>query len=133
MTFTQKFSIAVFCALTALTSVSGKADAILYASSDCTGTTHSGSVALSTGVCHLAVIPPQSQGPSPTTSVHAAFVTGIPPGTTAKSIDFFTGGDQEDYGYYSDFNCQNIVFSTSQASGCVLIGTANIHSYMKLR
>ncbi|KAJ6470377.1 hypothetical protein C8R45DRAFT_1104808 [Mycena sanguinolenta] len=78
-----------------------KAEAILFASSDCTGSDQSGTLGLSTGVCH-------------STSITFDGSTGF-----ANSIQFFTDGVDELYFYYPEDNCQGSASQTDSASTCI--------------
>ncbi|KAJ6465834.1 hypothetical protein C8R45DRAFT_1106866 [Mycena sanguinolenta] len=83
------------------TTVWGKAEAVLYASNDCTGSDHSGTLGLSTGVCHST-----------------SFVfNGIT--QQANSIQFYTDGVEELYYYYHEAGCGGSADQTTYASTCV--------------
>ncbi|KAJ6492070.1 hypothetical protein C8R45DRAFT_1096119 [Mycena sanguinolenta] len=79
----------------------GKAEAVLYASSDCTGADHSGTLGLSTGVCH-------------STSFTYRGIT-----QQANSIQFYTDGVKEMYNYSTTTNCTVTAFHTNDASVCI--------------
>ncbi|KAF7373679.1 hypothetical protein MSAN_00578900 [Mycena sanguinolenta] len=78
----------------------GKAEAVLYGSSGCTGSDHSGTIGLSTGVCH-------------STSFTSGSIT-----QSANSIQFFTDGVDELYFYYTQDNCAGSAAQTDGASIC---------------
>ncbi|KAJ7290513.1 hypothetical protein C8J57DRAFT_1493222 [Mycena rebaudengoi] len=113
---TQALFTAALIAATMFTTAWGKAEAVLYATSDCTGA-HSGTIGMSTGVCHST-----------------DFVIVHPGGDSsegyAHSIHFFTNGAIEDYEYYSDTNCNNAVQDSSAASVCVSL-TSGVKSFKK--
>ncbi|KAJ7887842.1 hypothetical protein B0H14DRAFT_3430462 [Mycena olivaceomarginata] len=113
---TQALFTAALIAATMLTTAWGKAQAILYATGDCTGA-HSGTIGMSTGVCHSTdfVISPPG---------------GAPSEGYAHSIHFYTDGAIEDYEYYSDTNCNHAVQSSRGASGCVSLAS-NVKSFKK--
>ncbi|KAF8207740.1 hypothetical protein K438DRAFT_1755160 [Mycena galopus ATCC 62051] len=105
-------------AATMVTTALGKAQAVLYGLSDCTGDDHSGTIGMSTGVCHstyFEYFPPEG--------------TGNNIGGYASSVHFYTDGAVEDYYYYSDTNCNDGLGGTSRLSGCVTL--TNVKSFMK--
>ncbi|KAJ6470368.1 hypothetical protein C8R45DRAFT_1104800 [Mycena sanguinolenta] len=79
----------------------GKAEAILFASSDCSGADQSGTLGLSTGVCH------------------STFINFDGTGGYANSIHFYTDGVDELYYYYPEENCGGSPFQTDAASVCI--------------
>jgi hypothetical protein len=98
---TQALFTAALIAATMLTTAWGKAQAILYATSDCTGA-HSGTIGMSTGVCHsgFGSIP---RGHLLIILIGTDFVISPPGGAPsegyAHSIHFYTDGAIEDYEY----------------------------------
>ncbi|KAJ6560313.1 hypothetical protein B0H19DRAFT_1376102 [Mycena capillaripes] len=111
---TQALFTATLIAATMLTPAWGKAQAVLYATSDCTGG-HSGTIGMSTGVCHST-----------------EFV--IPGGDSsegyAHSIHFYTDGAVEDYLYYIDTDCNESTEASSGPSGCVSLASG-VKSFKK--
>ncbi|KAF8181704.1 hypothetical protein K438DRAFT_2168980 [Mycena galopus ATCC 62051] len=94
----------------------GKAEAVLYGSSDCSGADRSGTIGMSTGVCHstsFTYCPPDS-----------GCTTG-----DALSIDFYTDGVHEDYSFYSDASCNDLFGSISSA--CLELPDGGIGSFKK--
>ncbi|KAJ6492065.1 hypothetical protein C8R45DRAFT_1096114 [Mycena sanguinolenta] len=85
----------------AATTAWGKAEAVLYGSSGCTGTDHSGTLGLSTGVCH-------------STSFSSGGIT-----QQANSIQFYTDGVNELYNYYTTTDCTGSASQTDSASVCI--------------
>ncbi|KAJ6465844.1 hypothetical protein C8R45DRAFT_939434 [Mycena sanguinolenta] len=95
------------------TTVWGKAQAVLYASSGCTGSDHSDTIGMSTGVCH-------------STSFTSGAIT-----QSANSIQFYTDGVDELYNYYTTSDCTGSASQTDNASGCIE-GIAELHCRFKL-
>ncbi|KAJ6489393.1 hypothetical protein DFH09DRAFT_1339033 [Mycena vulgaris] len=113
---TKALFTAALIAATMLTTAWGKAEAVLYATSDCTGA-HSSAIGMSTGVCHSTYTVISSPGgPS---------IAGY-----ANSIHFYTNGAIEDYEYYSDTSCNEAVEASSGPSGCVSLAS-NVKSFKK--
>ncbi|KAJ7883434.1 hypothetical protein B0H14DRAFT_2564842 [Mycena olivaceomarginata] len=115
---TKALFTAVLIAATMLTTVWAKAQAVLYANSDCTGP-HSSMIGMSTGVCH-------------STDYVITFPGGNSKEGYAKSIHFYTDGALENYEYYSDKDCNNIVEGSILSSSCQNLNS-NVKSFMKIQ
>ncbi|KAJ6465796.1 hypothetical protein C8R45DRAFT_1106835 [Mycena sanguinolenta] len=90
----------------------GKAEAVLYGSSGCTGSDHSGTIGMSTGVCH-------------STSFTSGGIT-----QSANSIQYYTDGVDELYYYYTTTDCSGTAHQTDEASDCIE-GISGYQSFKK--
>ncbi|KAF8154342.1 hypothetical protein K438DRAFT_1987316 [Mycena galopus ATCC 62051] len=106
---TRALFIASFIAATMVTSALGKAEAVLYATDNCGGADHSGTIGMSKGY-----YPPDGAG-------SAGY---------ANSIAFYTNGAYEQYGYYTDTNCQDGTEASNAPTGCVGLASG-VKSFMK--
>ncbi|KAJ7585344.1 hypothetical protein C8J56DRAFT_1087070 [Mycena floridula] len=95
MFFTRNTPVVLAGAIACATLVSGKAEGILFPRPSCTGSGQSAVIGFSTGVCETIF--------------------------ESQSIQFFTNGVNEDYGFFSDGGCGTLSFSTHVASACVNI------------
>ncbi|KAJ6560314.1 hypothetical protein B0H19DRAFT_1069967 [Mycena capillaripes] len=110
----RAFFTTALIAATRLPTVWGKAEAVFYADSDCSGVTRSLTVGFSTGVCHLSELGIPFEGAG-----------------DAQSVHFYTNGDVEYYGFYHNPDCTDLAFTKFVASDCVSYGTF-IQSVKKL-
>ncbi|KAF8132231.1 hypothetical protein K438DRAFT_1787934 [Mycena galopus ATCC 62051] len=110
--FTTSFLVA-----TMVTSALAKAEAVLYASENCSGADHSGTIGISTGVCHSTYFEYTPSG-------------GAGSAGYANSIAFYTNGAYEEYYYFSDTNCEDSVEGSDGPTGCVG-SLSGVKSFMK--
>ncbi|KAF8182230.1 hypothetical protein K438DRAFT_2020975, partial [Mycena galopus ATCC 62051] len=104
---TQSLFAAALIASTTVRAVWGKAQSVLYFTDDCTGL-QSSTIGMSTGVCHSTFFGVANPG--------GASAAGY-----AGSVQFYTDGAVEDYVYYSDTDCNDVIQETLGLSVCVLL------------
>ncbi|KAJ6536137.1 hypothetical protein B0H19DRAFT_1182880 [Mycena capillaripes] len=109
------FSAALIAATT-VTTVWGKAQAVLYFTDDCTSS-HSSTIGMSTGVCHNTFFSIVNPG--------GASAAGF-----ASSVHFFTDGAVEDYLYYSATDCNDVIQESLGPSVCVPLASG-VKSFKK--
>ncbi|KAJ7889501.1 hypothetical protein B0H14DRAFT_3429514 [Mycena olivaceomarginata] len=109
------FSAALIAATT-VTTAWGKAQAVLYFTDDCISS-HSSTIGMSTGVCHSTFFAIVNPG--------GASAAGY-----ASSVQFYTDGAVEDYLYYSDTDCNDVIQESLGPSVCVLLANG-VKSFKK--
>ncbi|KAJ7767705.1 hypothetical protein B0H16DRAFT_1716625 [Mycena metata] len=114
---TKALFTASFIAATMVAAALGKAQAVLYASDNCSGDDHSGTIGMSRGVCHSTYFTYSPSG-------------GAGSAGYANSVAFYTDGADEQYGYYTDTNCQDETEASDGSTGCVGLASG-VKSFMK--
>ncbi|KAJ7362393.1 hypothetical protein DFH08DRAFT_950661 [Mycena albidolilacea] len=112
----QSLISAALIAATTVTTVWGKAQAVLYFTDNCISS-HSSTIGMSTGVCHSTFFSIVNPG--------GASAAGY-----ASSVQFYTDGAVEDYLYYSDTDCNDVIQESLGPSVCVLLANG-VKSFKK--